>query len=569
MDAAELLETARAWAADDPDPTTRAEVERLLAAVDVDALTARFAAPLSFGTAGLRGALGAGPGRMNRAVVRRISAGLARRLAAEPAAAARGVVVGRDARHGSQAFAEDTVAVLAGAGIRVHRFPGHVPTPLVAFAVRHLDAAAGVVVTASHNPPADNGYKVYWAGGAQIVDPLDAEIAAAAQTVERVSELPLDPMAEVADLGADVREAYVAAALGLVDADGPRALRIVYTPLHGVARDLLLEVLDRAGFVDVHVVAAQAEPDPDFPTVAFPNPEEPGAMDRALALAAEVGADLVLANDPDGDRIAAAIPVAGGGHRALTGDEIGCVLAEWLLGRGAGPRTVATTVVSSQLLARIAAAHDVAYAETLTGFKWLAGAAVEGEAQGHPLVLAYEQALGVMCGTAVRDKDGISAALVMAELAATRKAAGSSVADALDELAVAHGLHLTTGRSARLTGAEGAEVIAAALAALRTDPPTEVGGVAVVAVDDRLARLRTRADGTTEPLATPATDLLGYALADGSRVQVRPSGTEPLLKAYIEVVEPVHDGDVAAARATGSARLEALADAFAMLALPS
>jgi phosphomannomutase len=435
--------------------------------------------------------------------------------------------------------------------------------------VRHLGAAAGVVVTASHNPPADNGYKVYWADGAQIVPPVDAEIAAAAASVERVVDLPMSEDG-VAPVDGGVLDAYLEAALALTRRPDARSLRIAYTPLHGVARDTLLALLARAGFSDVHVVAEQAEPDPDFPTVAFPNPEEPGALDRAMALAAEVGADLVLANDPDGDRIAAAIPdPTTGGFRALTGDEIGCVLAEALLAAGEGPRTVATTVVSSQLLARIAAAHGVAYAETLTGFKWLAGAAEEAEAAGRPLVLAYEQALGVMCGTAVRDKDGLSAALVMAELAAVRKADGSSVAEALDELAAAHGLHLTTGRSARLVGAEGQAAIAAALGRLRSDPPAEVDGVAVVAVEDRLAGERRHASGAVEPLATPPTDLLAYVLADGSKLQVRPSGTEPLLKCYVEVVEPVADGDVAAARVAGTVRLARLADAFAALALPA
>jgi phosphomannomutase len=457
--------------------------------------------------------------------------------------------------------------VLGGAGIRVRRFPHVVPTPLVAFAVRYLHAAAGVVVTASHNPAADNGYKVYWAGGAQIVAPLDEEIAAAAATAPALSAIPLGGEG-VEDLGPDVLAAYLDATVALTSAAGSRDLRIAYTPLHGVARDTLLRLLARAGFDDVHVVGAQAEPDPDFPTVAFPNPEEPGALDLALALAAEIGADLVLANDPDGDRIAAAIPDGSGGWRALTGDEIGCVLAQRILDGGSGPRTVATTVVSSQLLARIAAAHDVAYAETLTGFKWLATAAVEADEAGRPLVLAYEQALGVMCGSAVRDKDGLSAALVMAELAAVRKATGSSVADALDELAVAHGLHLTTGRSARLEGAEGQAAIAAAIASLRSAPPAEVAGVAVTAFEDRAAGTRRAVDGTVTRLATPPQDLLGMSLADGSRVLVRPSGTEPLLKCYVEVVEPVLDGDVAAARARGVVRLDRLADAFAALALP-
>lgn len=563
-DAEDLIATARAWADDDPDPATRAELQALIDAGDTAALNERFAAPLTFGTAGIRGTLGAGPGRMNRAVVRRVSAGLAARILQEPGARDRVVVVGRDARHGSAELAEDTAQVLAGAGLRVVRFPDPVPTPLVAFAVRHLDAAAGVVVTASHNPASDNGYKVYWSAGAQIVPPLDDEIASAARAVESIADLPLG--GDISDLGPELAEAYLAATLPLVP-PGPRDLRVVYTPLHGVAGRLLTELLQRAGFEDLHVVAEQAEPDPDFPTVRFPNPEEHGAMDAALALANQIGADLVLANDPDGDRIATAVPTDGG-YRLLSGDEIGCVLAEALLSRTTGPATVATTVVSSQLLARIAEAHGADYAETLTGFKWLAGAAAAAEAANRPLVLAYEQALGVMCGSAVRDKDGMSAALVMAALAAERKAAGSDLLEALDELAVRHGLHLTTGRSARLEGPEGKAAIDAALARLRAEPPTAIGGVEVVAWDDHRAGTRRRSDGTVEELTTPPTDLLGFRLADGSRAQVRPSGTEPLLKAYIEIVEPVTDSDVAAARERGSARLERLADAFAELALP-
>jgi phosphomannomutase len=555
-----IAETVRAWLADDPDEHTRAELEALLAAEDVDALQARFAAPLAFGTAGIRGPLGAGPARMNRVVVRRVTAGLAARLQQEPGAAEAGVVVGRDARHGSVEFAEDTAEVLTGAGVRVRHFDGPVPTPLVAFAVRHLEAAAGVVVTASHNPPADNGYKVYWSGGAQIAPPLDAEIAAAAEAVTSTADLPMHGGAEV--LGPDIRNAYVQACLHLVRHPQDRDLRIVYTPLHGVAKDVLLQVLHAAGFTDIHVVPEQAEPDPDFPTVSFPNPEEPGALDLAVALATEVDADIVLANDPDGDRIAVAIPDGAGGWRPLNGDEIGCLLAEDALSTGAGPRTVATTVVSSQLLARIAAHHGAAYAETLTGFKWLAEAAKQAEAEGRPVVLAYEQALGVMCGDAVLDKDGISAALVVAELAAHRRASGSSVAEALDELAIRYGLHLTTGRSQRLEGPDGPALVAAVLTGLREDVPTALGGVAVVAFEDREARVRRLADGTEEALDTPPTDLLGLLLADGSRLQVRPSGTEPLLKYYVEIVEPVSEGDVDAARVRGEQRLERLADAF-------
>ena len=566
----DLRARAERWAAEDPDPTTRAELTALLSSGDDAALAECFGARLEFGTAGLRGALGPGPARMNRAVVRRVSAGLAARLRAEPGAAARGVVVGRDARHKSDEFAEDAARVLAAAGLTVRRFPGVVPTPLVAFAVRHLDAAAGVQVTASHNPPADNGYKVYWSGGAQIVAPLDREISAAIDAVGEVGTIPLAPLDDerLGLVPAEVREHYAAALLDLQLHPEARDLRIVYTPLHGVAGEVVVDVLARAGFADVAVVRAQADPDPDFPTVAFPNPEEPGALDLAFALGGQRGADLVLANDPDGDRIAAAVP-DGDGWRALTGDEIGCLLADYLLSEGpqdAG-RVVATTVVSSQLLGRIAAAHGAECVETLTGFKWLAPVAADAERRGRRFVLAYEQALGAMVGTAVRDKDGISAALVMAELAAWEKARGRSLLDRLDDLARRFGLHATAGRALRLEGAQGQQQVAATLARLRAAPPERIAGVEVAAVADHEAGTRRWRDGREEPLSTPPTPLLGYTLADGSRLQLRPSGTEPLLKLYLEVVEPVADDEpVSAARGRAEERLAALGDAFLALA---
>jgi phosphomannomutase len=563
----ELRAAVEQWVSEDPDPATRAELEALLAAGDEPGLAERFGAPLEFGTAGIRGAIGAGPARMNRAVVRRITAGLAQRLAREPRALESGVVVGRDARHKSAEFAEDAVGVLAGAGFAVRRFEHPVPTPLVAFAVRHLDAAAGIQVTASHNPPSDNGYKVYWTGGAQIVAPLDAEIAAAVAEVWSLAAVWLSDMG-VTELGEEVAEAYVDACLGLAAHPDERDLRIVYTPLHGVAGELAGRVLGRAGFSDVRFVAEQADPDPDFPTVAFPNPEEPGALDLAFRDATAAGADLVLANDPDGDRIAAAVPDRNGGWRALSGDEVGCLLAEELLSRGGGgERAVATTVVSSQMLSRIAEHHGVRYGETLTGFKWLAAFAVEVEASGGRMVLAYEQALGAMCGDAVLDKDGISAALVLAELAAVRKAAGSDLLEALDELAARHGVHATAGRAVRLDGPDGQALVSGVLDKLLADPPSAVDGVEVIAVEDRAQRTRrTLATGDVEPLATPPTPLAGLLLGDGSRLQVRPSGTEPLLKFYVEVVEPPGE-DVEAARARAAGRLQRLADRFVGLSL--
>ena len=561
----ELRDRVEAWIARDPDPDTRAELRGLLDG-DADRLAERFDGRLTFGTAGLRGPLGAGPTRMNRVVVRDVTAGMcAHLLATVPDAADRGVVVGRDARHGSREFAVDTAGVLAAAGVRVHLFGEPVPTPLLAFAVRHLGAAAGVQVTASHNPPGDNGYKVYWQDGAQIAPPLDAEISAAIDAV--------DGPPPVADLGhaligdltgprtGTVWQAYLAAALAVVSRQRPAPdLRIAYTPLHGVALDLLRGTLHAAGFRDLHVVAAQADADPEFPTVGFPNPEEPGALDLVLALADEVAADLVLANDPDGDRLAVAVR-DGTDWRSLSGDETGCLLAEDLLGRSDGPATVATTVVSSSLLARIADAHGATHVQTLTGFKWLAREAPRAREQGRPLVLAYEQALGVMVGDAVLDKDGVSAALAVADLAARGRADGRTLVDLLDDLARRHGLHATAGRSVRLEGREG--LVVDALSRLREHPPEQVGGAAVAAVEDRSAAVRRHRDGREEPLATPPTDLVGLLLEDGSRLQLRPSGTEPLLKAYGEVVEEVRgDEPVAETRRRAAGRLDELLGEF-------
>lgn len=559
----DLRSEAERWLAADPDPDTRAELTVLLAAGDVDALAERFGARLAFGTAGIRGPLGAGPARMNRAVVRRVTAGLAAHLLARvPDARERGVVVGRDARHKSDEFAADTAGVLAAAGIPVRWFTEPVPTPLLAFAVRALDSAAGVQVTASHNPGADNGYKVYWSGGAQIIPPLDGEISAAIEAVDGPVEVADPGSALISAVGPGLVDDYVAAALDSAVADAApsaRDLRIAYTPMHGVGNGLALRLLRAAGFADVAVVPEQAAPDPDFSTVPFPNPEEPGALDLVLALAADVGADLVLANDPDADRIAVAVP-ADGGWRPLNGDEVGCVLAESLLAAGSGTdRLVGTTVVSSALLGRIAEHHGVGFVTTLTGFKWLAAATADAEADGRRMVLAYEQALGVMVGTAVRDKDGLSAAVAVADLAARLKGEGRTLIDALDDLARRHGLHVTCQRSVRLTGADGPQVVSRVLDALRGAPPRQLAGVAVAATADHASGLRTNADGSTAPAGTPPADLFAIHLVDGARVQVRPSGTEPLLKLYFEVIEGVGEEAVDVARARAQIRLAGLA----------
>ena len=533
-DTVDAVEVARAWLAEDPDPDTRAELQALLDAEDLAGIADRFGGRLEFGTAGLRGELGAGPNRMNRVVVSRAAAGLCAYLSARGGDS---VVVGFDARHKSDRFARDTAEVVTGAGLRAFVLPRPLPTPVLAFAIRHLGVDAGVMVTASHNPPQDNGYKVYLGDGSQIVPPADAEISAAIDAVGPLSTVPRGQ--EWDTLGDDVLDAYLDRVASLVDPASPRDLAIVYTPLHGVGRDVVLAAFDRAGFPAPTVVARQADPDPDFSTVSFPNPEEPGAIDLALAAATEHDADVVLANDPDADRCAVAVP-GGSGWRMLRGDEVGALLAAHLVRREPTLQgTFAASIVSSSLLGRIAEAHGLGYAETLTGFKWISR--VEG------LRFGYEEALGYCVDPAgVRDKDGVSAALLVAELAATLKAEGRSLTDLLDDLAREHGLHATDQLSVRV---DDLSLIQDAMARLRAEPPTALGGRAVESADDLLV-------GSA---GLPPTDGLRYRLADGGRVVVRPSGTEPKLKCYLEVVVPVADGDVAAARATAARDLAAIA----------
>lgn len=561
-----VLEQAKEWIRRDPDPDTVAELQALVGAEDVDELSQRFEQRLAFGTAGIRGRMGAGPARMNRVVVRQVTAGLVARLRQDcPVGGI--VIVGHDARHKSAEFAADAAAVLSAAGFDVRTFSGPVPTPLVAYATRELDAAAGVQITASHNPPQDNGYKLYWRGGAQIVAPLDAEISDAIDAADPVGDLEAAPPAT--PIGSDVMNGYRSAALALLHGGGKLDLRIVYTPLHGVAGDIVASLLEEAGFDHVHVVPEQAQPDGDFPTTDFPNPEVPGTLELAYGLAQQVNADLVLANDPDGDRIAVALPNSDGKYKMLTGDQVGCLLAEELLkdglgGQGSGPKFVATTVVSSQLLRRIAEQRDATFVETLTGFKWLAAAVAKAVDAGLTPVVCYEQALGVMLGDVVRDKDGITAALVIADLAARLAGQGGGFHDVLDDLARRHGVHVTAGRSHRLDDTEFATAV---IERLRTSPPAQVEGVAVQYVDDFVASVRRHTDGTADPIDVPTHPLVSLVLTDGTRLQVRPSGTEPLLKFYIEVVEDVVGDDLAAARSRAGQRLERTADAFVALAL--
>ena len=536
-----VADRAEAWWALDPDPDTRAELRTLLEAGDQAELERRFAGRVAFGTAGLRAPLGAGPMRMNRVVVRQATAGLVRFL---PEGAT--VVIGYDARHKSDVFAQDVAGVVAAAGGRALLLPLRLPTPVLAFAVRHLGTDAGVMITASHNPPADNGYKVYLDDGAQIVPPADAEIAAAIDAVAAEGPIAVADLddARLEVLGAEVVSAYLDALVagGLVAA---REVNVVYTAMHGVGRDVLLAAFGRAGFPAPNVVVDQCEPDPDFPTVAFPNPEEPGALDLALAQAQALGADVILANDPDADRLGVAIPEDDGGWRSLTGDEIGSLLADHVLRNTDGDeRLVATTVVSSRLLSKMAAAHGVHFAETLTGFKWIVRPALE-----HPewrFVFGYEEALGYLVGDAVHDKDGIGAALAFAGLVADLRTQGQTVHDRLDALAEEHGLHATRPLTLRFDEEDGLARIVTRMAAVRQEPPTTLGGRDVEALRDLL-----------DDPDLPETDALLFSLAGGARVVMRPSGTEPKLKCYLEVVEPVA-GDLAAARHRADAALDAL-----------
>ena len=560
-----LRDRVLSWIADDPDAGDQAELRGLLADGSEAAwaeLADRFGGRLEFGTAGLRGAVAAGPNRMNRAVVRATTAALAQWLPAhQPGAAAAGVAIGCDARHRSAAFAAEAASVLAGAGIAVHLLPPQQPTPLLAFAVRHLHAAAGIMITASHNPPADNGYKLYTAEGAQIIPPADAEIEATIRGIGPLSQVPVAPPDSplIIRYGDEVAAAYLTALTTVSPAAGggpATGLRFVYTPLHGVAAGLALRAFALAGYPAPYVVPAQAEPDPDFPTVAFPNPEEPGALDLALDAARETSADLVVASDPDGDRLALAVPdpAAPGGWRTLTGDQTGALLGSYLLDRTAdqpdpGARLVVSTVVSGTLLARITEAAGAQYVRTLTGFKWI----VRGGA-GHPgtrYLFGYEEALGYAVGDVVRDKDGIGAALAALGLAAAARAAGGSLVTVYDALETAHGVHLT--RQVTLPTAEPGPV----MAGLRAGPPAALGGQPVLA----------SADLSAGSAGLPPADLLRYEL-DGARVVIRPSGTEPKIKAYLEVTEPP-GRPLAQARASAAARMIPLIDGVrALLAEP-
>lgn len=512
--------TPEEWIAHDPDPVTAAEV----AGWDAAYRAARFAAPLRFGTAGLRGPVRGGPDAMNLAVVLRASWAVARVLTAHGHAGST-VVVGRDARHGSESFAIATAEVLAAAGFSVLFLPEPLPTPVVAFAVRRSGAAAGIQITASHNPATDNGYKVYFASGVQIVSPIDTEIEAAMADAPPADSIARRP---VAPAGNELVARYVGRAATVRRHRG--GVRVALTPLHGVGGKVAVEVLNAAGFTDIHTVASQFDPDPDFPTVTFPNPEEPGAADELLALAADVDADVAIALDPDADRCAVGI-CGPDGWRMLTGNETGWLLGDYLLSRlpagRAATAVAASSVVSSRMLVGIAQHYGARHVETLTGFKWLARA--DSDLPGTTLIYAYEEAIGYCVDPdAVRDKDGISAAVLACDLVAALRDRGGSVTDALDKLARRHGVHVTDAVTRRV--ASPAEA-AAVMSRLRADPPGVLAGFTVTATD-----LLHRNGQVTDAL-----EFTGEHDGTSVRVVVRPSGTEPKLKCYLEVARAPSD----------------------------
>jgi len=525
-----VIDTARAWLEQDPDPVTRAELAALLQTADagdgaaIGELEDRFGARLAFGTAGLRGALGAGSNRMNRVLVTQAAAGLAAYLRERAGTGATPrVVIGYDGRRNSDVFARDSAEIFAGAGFEAVLLPRLLPTPVLAFAVRHLDAAAGVMVTASHNPPDDNGYKVYLGGpdaGSQIVSPADAEIAAHIDVVAAgdIRDLPRTSAYEIAP--ESVIDAYVQATAAVAPAGaGANGMRWVYTAMHGVGWETLSRILDAAGYPAPTPVAAQIEPDGRFPTVSFPNPEEPGAMDLAFETAREAGAEFILANDPDADRLAVAVPdpSAPDGWRRLTGNQIGLLLG-WRAARSADAAsgaTLACSLVSSPGLAAVAEHYGLGFTATLTGFKWIS------RAPG--MVYGFEEALGYLVNPeTVRDKDGISAAIAMLGMISGARASGRTVADLLTEFDETFGAFASDQISLRVTDLS---LIGTMMAALRAAPPTVVGGVAVLRIDDLL-------DGVD---GLPPGDVLRLWLEDGSRIIIRPSGTEPKLKVYLDV----------------------------------
>ena len=541
----EALEIANKWLISDPDETTKVETEKLISDKNIE-LIQRFSSSLVFGTAGIRGARGAGPMRMNRVMIRIVATAIAEELLSDNQSdEAPLVVVGYDARHKSQIFAQDSVRVLATHGVRSLILPGPTPTPVLAYTSLSKKAKAGIMVTASHNPAEDSGYKVYWDDGAQIANPVDTKIAQRIDFKNPPTEESLADYEDATILKGDdeLIKTYVDFASSSVSSESKREIKQIYTPLHGVGKKVFLDVFEKAGFENPTVVESQAEPDPDFPTVSFPNPEEEGALDLAVGLAIEKNADLVIANDPDADRLAI-VARHGNKWRHLNGNEIGILLAEHILSKEQGEdRLVVTTVVSSRLLSKIADFHKVKYAETLTGFKWIVRPGIEDKSSR--FVFGYEEALGFALGDSVRDKDGITSALVFAELAAELKSEDKTVVDLLEELWNRHGVHKTALIAKRLDPET--DISADFMSPWRTSPPEKIGEFAVIGSIDMLS----------PESELPATDALIFNISNG-RIVIRPSGTEPMVKVYVEVTESVINDDVRSAERSADHKIEDL-----------
>lgn len=557
-----LFDEALRFAADDPDPATAAELRALVAAGARAQLRTHLQPALAFGTAGLRGLLGAGPACMNRSTVARATAGLCQYLLATvPTASTQGLCIGYDARHGSRALAEEAATIALGYDLPVHLFAAAGPTPLLAFAVLELSAAGGVMITASHNPPAYNGYKAYAGNGAQLVEPADREISQRMAAIPSVLALPRVPLSMAAGrlqlLGEPLRSAYLRAlaALPRLCPHPTPALRIVYSPLHGVGGALCTAALQDAGFNDIQVVAKQGEPDPDFPTIPFPNPEEAGAMDAALDMGEAIDADLVLANDPDADRLAVAARRASGVLQVLTGNQVGVLLADALLKRrehNARTALLCYSLVTTPMAAEVARAHGARAEVTLTGFKWICNRGLALTEEGLDFVLGFEEALGYAVCPAVRDKDGIAAARLVAQLAADEKSKGRSLWDRLSDLYREHGCHVSGQHALPLATATGTAEVARIMGQLRWQPPDTLAGLRRTGFYDLQHGARY---GSSAPL--PPADVVILELEGHQRICIRPSGTEPKLKLYFDVRIPLTDGD-------GPER--ALASADAMIA---
>ncbi|WP_100751633.1 phospho-sugar mutase [Vibrio salilacus] len=543
-----MMENITCWLAKDPDPHTREELQHLIDAKALAELEERFSQRLEFGTAGLRGKVGCGPNRMNRLVIQETATGLGHYLIEQVNnAASRGVVIGYDGRNDSKQYAHDTASVLTALGIKVYLTHAVAATPIVAFGVKHFNAAAAVVVTASHNPPEYNGFKVYWENGAQIIPPHDAGIAeaidnAATKAIPLMSLDVAQKQALLVWLKEDYYQTYRQAINEnplLNNHNQPEDVSIAYTAMHGVGAVMAETLLNDAGFSKVYSVKEQREPDGNFPTVNFPNPEEEGAMDKVIALAKQHNADIACANDPDADRFAVAVRTSDGDYQMLTGDQVGSLFGHYLLSKAeSNQQLVGNTIVSSSLLSKIATAHGAQYYQTLTGFKWLTNVAMQKQSDEQPFLFAYEEALGYTVGNKVWDKDGLSALVAFAQLTAELKSHGQTIWDQLEALYRQHGMYLNAQRSIAL------DPKAAPIGdKLRQAPPTMIAGKPIEITEDLKSLTKRFANGDTESIDLPSSDVLIYHLAGGARVIVRPSGTEPKIKCYYEVIEAFAQSD--------------------------